>query len=54
MGPSGVRALPLGKWGNFKKVTLQTRVPEHFRLCRWGAEQRVSRAQTRERGPHRR
>ena len=24
---------------------------ENFRLCRWGAEQRVECAQTRERGP---
>ena len=24
---------------------------ENFRSCRWGAERRVSRAQTRERGP---
>ena len=24
---------------------------ENFRYCRWGAERRVSRAQTRERGP---
>ena len=33
------------------KVTLQKRVPENFRSCRWGAEQRVLRVQTRERGP---
>ena len=32
-------------------MTLQKRVPENFRSCRRGAEQRVSRAQTRERGP---
>ena len=32
-------------------MTLQTCVPENFRYCRWGAERRVSRAQTRERGP---
>ena len=53
----------LAKLGNFKhyffvilfvkilKVTLQTRVPENFRSRRWRAERRVSRAQTRERGP---
>ena len=40
-----------GKWGSFKKVTLQTCAPENFRSRRWGAERRVSRAQTRERGP---
>ena len=33
------------------KSTLQTRVPENFRYCRWGAERRVPRARTRERGP---
>ena len=33
------------------KVTLQTCAPKIFRLCRLGAERRVSRAQTRERGP---
>ena len=32
-------------------MTLQTRTPENFRYCRWGADRRVSRAQTRERGP---
>ena len=32
------------------KETLQTRAVENFRYCRWGAERRVSRAQTRERG----
>ena len=32
-------------------MTLQTRVPENFRQCRWGAERRVLRAQTREQGP---
>ena len=37
--------------GIFFKVTLQTRAPENFRVRRWGAERRVSRAQTRERGP---
>ena len=26
-------------------------MPENFRSCRWGAERRVKRAQTRERGP---
>ena len=36
--------------GNLVKSTLQTRV-ENFRQCRWGAEQRVPRARTRERGP---
>ena len=58
---------PLAPWGRFLvffrffsknlKVTLQKRVPENFRSCRWGAEQRVSRAQTRGPGsedPHRR
>ena len=33
------------------KATLQTREPKNFRSRRWGAERRVSRAQTRERGP---
>ena len=52
---------PLAPWGRFLvffrffskilKVTLQKRVPENIRSCRWGAEQRVSRAQTREQGP---
>ena len=37
--------------GRFHKVTLQTRALENFRSRRWGAERRVSRAQTRERGP---
>ena len=37
--------------GRCFKVTLQTRAPENFRSRRWGAERRVSRAQTRERGP---
>ena len=37
--------------GRCFKVTLQTCAPENFRVCRWGAERRVSRAQTRERGP---
>ena len=32
-------------------MTLQTREPENFRSRRWGAERRVSRAQTWERGP---
>ena len=32
-------------------MTLQTRVPKNFRWCRWRAERRVERAQTRERGP---
>jgi hypothetical protein len=30
------------------KVTLQTLVPKNFLSRRWGAERRVSRAQTRE------
>ena len=38
-------------WGRYLKVTLQTRAPENFRSRRWGAEQRVLRAQTWERGP---
>ena len=33
------------------KVTLQTRAPKNFFLRQWGAERRVKRAQTRERGP---
>jgi hypothetical protein len=33
------------------KVTLQTCALKNLRYCRWGAEQRVSRAQTWERGP---
>ena len=32
-------------------VTLQTRAAKNFSSCRWGAKRRVSRAQTRERGP---
>ena len=36
------------------RAILQTRAPENFRSSQWGAERRVSRAQTRERGPHRR
>ena len=32
-------------------MVLKTCVAENFRVCRWGAERRVSRAQTRERGP---
>ena len=32
-------------------MTLQSRAPENLRSCRWGAEQRVSRAQTWERRP---
>jgi hypothetical protein len=38
-------------WGRCLKATLQTRVPENFRSRRWGAERRVPRAQTWERGP---
>ena len=38
-------------WGRCLKATLQTRAPKNFRWCRWRAEQRVERAQTRERGP---
>ena len=30
----------------------KTPAPENFRWCRWAAERRVKRAQTRERGPH--
>ena len=41
----------LREWGRCLKTTLQTWVPENFRSRRWGAERRVSRAQTRERGP---
>ena len=37
--------------GRCFKVTLQTRAPENFRSRWWGAERRVSRAQTQERGP---
>jgi hypothetical protein len=37
--------------GRCLKVTLKTCVPENFYLCQWGAERRVSRAQTRGRGP---
>ena len=40
-----------GQFLFFFKVTLQTRTPKNFRSRRWGAERRVSRAQTRERGP---
>jgi hypothetical protein len=35
-------------------VTLQTRVAENFRLCRWGDERMVKRAQTVSEDPHRR
>ena len=84
IGPSGVRALPLGcrqkrRWPlksvifccshtdrvfqcfsmffnvfnvfQCLNVTLQTCAPENFRSRRWGAEWRVLRAQTLERGP---
>ena len=39
-------------WGS-KKIhpPSKTRAPKNFRWCRWGAERRVKRAQTRERGP---
>ncbi len=40
-----------GKWGNFVKQTLQTCLPDNFRQCQWGAEQRVLCAQTQEQGP---
>ena len=49
-GPSVLRA-PAEQTKVTLQVTLQKRVPKNFRSCRWGAEQRVSRAQTRERGP---
>ena len=35
-------------------MTLQTRAPENFRLCRWGDERTVNRAQTVSEDPHRR
>ena len=38
-------------WGRCLKVTLQTRAAANFRSRRWGAERKVSHAQTRERGP---
>ena len=38
-------------WGRCLKATLQTSAPKNFCSRRWGAERRVSRAQTRERGP---
>ena len=38
-------------WGRYLQVTLQTRAPENFCSSRWGAKQRVQRAQTWERGP---
>ena len=38
-------------WGRCLMVTLQTHAAENFRSCRWGAEWRVSRAQSRKRGP---
>ena len=41
----------LSGWWRCLKVTLQTTVPERFSSCRWGAERRVKRAQTRKRGP---
>ena len=37
--------------GRCLKAILQTRAPENFRSRRWGAERRVPRARTRERGP---
>ena len=49
--PHKVRELAKMGLGRCFKVTLQTRAPENFRVRRWGAERRVSRAQTRERGP---
>ena len=49
--PHKVRELATTGLGRCFKVTLQTRAPENFRSRRWGAERRVSRAQTRERGP---
>ena len=41
----------LSSWGRCMKAILQPRAPENFRSCWFGAERRVSRAQTRERGP---
>jgi hypothetical protein len=35
-------------------VTLQTCVPENFRLCRWGEERTIKRAQMVSEDPHRR
>jgi hypothetical protein len=40
--------------GEVLKVTLQTRVPENFRSCRWGDERTVKRAQKVSEDPHRR
>ena len=37
-------------WGRCLKVTLQTCAPKNFRSRLWGAERRVLRAQTQERG----
>ena len=49
--PNKLRELATMGLGRCFKVTLQTRAPENFRSRRWGAEWRVSRAQTQERGP---
>ena len=35
-------------------MTLQTCAPENFRLCRWGDERTVKRAQMVSEDPHRR
>ena len=48
--PHKVRELATMGLGRCLKVTLQTRAAENFRSRRWGAERRVARAQTRERG----
>ena len=40
--------------GRCLKVILQTCAPENFRLCRWGDERTVKRAQTGSEDPHRR
>ena len=37
-------------FGRCLKMTLQTSAPENFRQCRWGAERRVQREQTLQRG----
>jgi hypothetical protein len=46
--------LLLRGWERCLKVTLQTSAPENFRLCRWGDERTVKRAQTGSEDPHRR
>ena len=42
---------PLRGWGRCLNVAFQICAPTNFRWCRWGAERRVERAQTREQGP---